>query len=72
MRMLKVTEEYRCDTESEAREAMEQFRKDAGPQGYTVGSIGYTFKEKKSKGEVIDEAYILKVTKIYGKVWEIE
>lgn len=72
MRVLKVTEEYRCNSESEAKEAMEKFRQDAGPNGYTLGANGYTYKEKKSKGERVDEAWIVKCTKIYGTVWEEE
>lgn len=56
MRLLKKTEEYRVDSEIEAKEAMEKFRSEAAEKGYSVGSCGYTYKEKKAKGEVIDEA----------------
>lgn len=70
MRVLKVTEEYRVDSEIEAKEAMEEFRSAAASNGYSVGSCGYTYKEKKAKGEVIDEAWIVKVVKVYGGVWE--
>lgn len=70
MRVLKVTEEYRVDSEIEAKEAMEKFRSEAAQNGYSVGACGYTYKEKKSKGEVIDEAWIVKVVKVYGGVWE--
>lgn len=70
MRILKVTEEYRVDSEIEAKEAMEEFRAAAAANGYSVGSCGYTYKEKKAKGEVIDEAWIVKVVKVYGGIWE--
>lgn len=70
MRVLKVTEEYRVDSEIEAKEAMEEFRSAAASNGYSVGSCGYTYKEKKAKGEVIDEAWVVKVVKVYGGVWE--
>ena len=50
MRLLKKTEEYRVDSEIEAKEAMEKFRSEAAEQGYSVGSCGYTYKEKKAKG----------------------
>lgn len=70
MRLLKKTEEYRVDSEIEAKEAMEEFRSAAASNGYSVGSCGYTYKEKKAKGEVIDEAWIVKVVKVYGGVWE--
>lgn len=70
MRLLKVTEEYRADSELEAREAIENFRKESLEKGYVLGACGFTYKDKKSKGEIIDEAWVVKVVKIYGKVWE--
>lgn len=70
MRLLKVTEEYRADSELEAREAIENFRKESLEKGYVLGACGFTYKDKKSKGDVIDEAWVVKVVKIYGKVWE--
>ena len=70
MRLLKVTEEYRADSEQEAREAIENFRKESLEKGYVLGACGFTYKDKKSRGEIISEAWVLKVVKIYGKVWE--
>ena len=70
MRLLKVTEEYRADSEQEAREAIENFRKESLEKGYVLGACGFTSKDKKSIGEIIDEAWVVKVVKIYGKVWE--
>lgn len=70
MRLLKVTEEYRADSELEAREAIENFRKESLEKGYVLGACGFTYKDKKSKGDIVDEAWVVKVVKIYGKVWE--
>lgn len=70
MRLLKVTEEYCADSELEAREAIENFRKESLEKGYVLGACGFTYKDKKSRGEIISEAWIVKVVKIYGKVWE--
>ena len=70
MRLLKKTEEYRVDTEEEAKEVMEQFRYEAAENGYTVGSCGYTKKEKKAKGDIIDEGFLVKCVKIYGGFFE--
>lgn len=70
MRLLKVTEEYCADSEQEAREAIENFRKESLEKGYVLGACGFTYKDKNSKGEIIDEAWVVKVVKIYGKVWE--
>ena len=70
MRLLKKIEEYRVDSEIEAKEAMEKFRNEAAEKGYSVGSCGYTYKEKKAKGEIIDSAFLVKVVKVYGGIWE--
>ena len=69
MRLLKTTEEYRTDSELEAKDLMEKFRSEASEKGYSLGACGYTYKEKKAKGEVIDQAWIVKVVKIYSEVW---
>ena len=70
MRLLKQTEEYRADTEVEAKEIMERFRQDAHQKGYVLGASGYTYKTKKAKGEIIDEAWICKIVKVIGGTWD--
>lgn len=70
MRLLKQTEEYRADIEEEAKEIMEKFRQDAHDKGYTLGASGYTYKTKKAKGEIIDEAWVVKIQKVVGGVWD--
>ena len=70
MLILKETCEYRVDTEEQAKEVMEILRDSAAAKGYTIGSCGYTKKEKKAKGEIIDEAFLIKCVKIYGTIWD--
>lgn len=70
MRILKVTAEYRAESEEEARQMNEDFKKEARDQGYILTSFAYTKKEKKSKGEVIDDGYLVKVVKTYGGFWD--
>lgn len=70
MRLYKQTEEYVADTEGEAIKASEYFKKDGIEKGYVVSSCGYTHKEKKQKGEVIDEKWIVKVVKVIGGIWD--
>ena len=71
MIMLEKTTKYRCDTEEDAKMEIENFRVDAKEKGYLIKKIGYEYKEKKSKGEVIDIAYILSVTQIFANVWDL-
>ena len=70
MRLLKKTEEYRVDSEIEAKEAMEKFRSEAAEKGYSVGSCGYTYKEKKAKGEIVEEYYKVTLTKSFTDIKE--
>lgn len=72
MKTLKITYETRAYTEEEAKLILDKFRKDAEEQGYTVGANGYTYKSKKSKGQIVDEAWICKCTAIYNEVWDEE
>lgn len=70
MRTLKIAEECRADSELEAKEIMELFRAEAKEKGYHINKSGYTYKAKKSKGDIIDEAWVVSITKEYGSVWE--
>lgn len=70
MRLIKKTEEYVVDTEEQAIAAIQNFREEAEREGYVLGTSGYTLKTKKSKGEIIAEQYVVKVTKIFGGIWD--
>lgn len=70
MKLLKVVEEYRAESEQEVKEMNEKFKSDAKTEGYILNAFSYTKKEKKSKGEIIDEGYLVKVAKIYGGFWD--
>ena len=70
MRLIKQTDEFVVDTEDQAVAVIEKFRSAAHDEGYVVGANGYTLKEKKSKGEVVACQYIVKITKVYGGVWD--
>lgn len=70
MRLLKVTEEYRAESEQEVKEMNEQFKAEAKTKGYILNAFSYNKKEKKSKGEIIDDGYLVKVIKVYGGFWD--
>ena len=70
MKVLKVTTESRADTETEAKLLIDQYKKQASEQGYVIKSIGYTYKVKKSKGDIIDEAYVVKCVQEFHSLWE--
>lgn len=70
MKKLKVTEELRAYTEEEALKLIEEARNAQAAEGYILGANGYKYKTKKAKGEVIDEAWVVSISKIYNEVWD--
>ena len=68
--LLKQTDEIRANSEEEAKIIMENFRKEAEEKGYIIGASGYTYKTKKAKGEIIDEAWVVKIVKQLKGVWD--
>lgn len=65
MMLLQETKRYRVDDESAAIKLIEKFKADAAQGGYTVKKSSYTYRTKKSKGELIDEWYVVDVTLEY-------
>ena len=63
MEIMKQTDEIRVDTYVEAKALIEKFKSNAKEEGYDVISSAATLKEKKSKGEIIDSYYIVKIVK---------
>ena len=70
MKIIKITEETRAYSEEEAQDYINKAKEEAKNKGYQVGAGGYTYKTKKSKGDIVDEAWVCKVTKIYNEVWD--
>lgn len=63
LELIKQTEEYLVDTEKEAQALIEKFKEKSSEEGYEVVSYTSTLKEKKSKGEVIESHYLVKLVK---------
>lgn len=61
--IMKQTDEIRVNDEQEAKALIESFKMKAVEEGFEVISYTSTLKEKKSKGEVIDSYYIVKIVK---------
>lgn len=71
--MLKLEEtiKMRAETEGEAQKIISDYRENQ-KDGYTLKKAGYEKKEKKSKGEVIGEGYMVTVTLVYADFWNLE
>lgn len=63
MEIMKQTDEIKVATEEEAKALIEDFKNKSKDEGYEITSYTSTLKEKKSKGEVIDSYYIVKIVK---------
>jgi hypothetical protein len=72
MKLLKQTIEYRTDSEPEAKALIEKLKENAETEGFILSAAGYVYKTKKAKGEIIDEAYVVKVVQQFGGVWDDE
>ena len=65
--LVSTTEVYRVDTENEAVRAIEEAKQD---NSYMLSKYASEHKERKSKGEVIDEYWKLTLTKSFNNIKE--
>lgn len=63
--LVSTVETYRVDTENEATKLIEEAKKDSA---YVLGKYTSEHKERKSKGEIIDEYWKLSLTKIFNDI----
>lgn len=70
MRQLKVTEEFRVESEEEAKAAVERYQKEGLEKGFSIIKWSADYKTKKSKGEIIDSGYLLKITRQLSDFWD--
>ena len=67
--LIKVTEQYRCDTESEAKNLIENAK---NSQQYMVAKSSSEVKTIKQKGEIVDEYRRVIIVKEFTKEREPE
>lgn len=70
MRRLKITEEFRVESEEEAKAAVEKYQKEGLEKGFSIIKWSADYKTKKSKGEIIDSGYLLKITCQLSDFWD--
>lgn len=61
LQKIKETISWRVDSEEEAIALIEDYKAKQFTDGYTVNKSGYVLKTKKSKGEIIDQYYIVSI-----------
>ena len=67
--LVSTVETYRVDTEAEAAKAIEEAKNNGS---YVLGKYTSEHKERKSKGEVIDEYWKLSLTKLFNDIKEAD
>lgn len=60
--LIKTTEEHRVDSEAEASILIDSAKKD---NKYILSKYSSVKKERKQKGEIIDEYYIVTLVKVF-------
>lgn len=61
--LAKTVETYRVNTEEEVKAVLEEFKMDSM---YELKKAAYEKKEVKEKGEIVDEFWVLTVTKLFN------
>jgi len=65
--LVSTIETYRVDTENEATRAIEEAKTN---DSYVLGKYTSEHKERKSKGELIDEYWKITLTKLFNDIKE--
>ena len=65
--LLKTTEEHRADSEAEATELINAAKADSR---YVLSKYSSVKKERKAKGEIIDEYFIVTLVKVFDDAKE--
>ena len=60
---------FRCESEREAKELVENFKSRADAEGFTVNKFSYVLKERKEKKEVVETCYQVEIELVYGTLW---
>lgn len=68
--LIKTTEEYWLSTRDDVENFHRAIQEDGEKQGYQVAAFGYTEKPIKEGKEIIDNYYIVKVTKLFDDAKE--
>ena len=66
---LENVEKYKAYTEEDAKDFIEMARASASKENYILKKAGYEYKTKKAKGEVIAEAWIVTLNKVFNDIW---
>lgn len=70
MNILEETYKISADSEQQAQQIIDDYKANQRSGGYILKKGSFEQKEKKSKGEVIAERYLITVVLRKGELWE--
>lgn len=70
MNILEETYKISADSEQQAQQIIDDYKANQRSGGYILKKGSFERKEKKSKGEVIAERYLITVVLTKGELWE--
>lgn len=62
----RITEIYKVDTETAAAQLIQEFKDGQGTGNYELTKYSSQYKNKKAKGEIVEEFYMVAVQKDYA------
>lgn len=68
--ILETTIKLKVNSEELAKEIIEAYREKANEGSYIIKKAGYERKEKKAKGEVIAEGFLVTIVQVYANFWD--
>lgn len=69
-KLLKNTVETKVETQAQAEDLIVRRKEYAAANGFSISAAGYTYKTKKSKGEIVADGYLVKVVESYAGFWD--
>lgn len=63
--LIKTVDTFRVANEEEAVRLIEEYKDKQAAEGYTLTKSGYTLKNKKSKGEIIESWAVVNVERSF-------
>lgn len=70
MDCLEITQKIKAHSESAAQKIVDAFREESSEKGYSIKKASIDHRTKKSKGEIIDELWLVTITQVFGELWE--
>lgn len=72
MKVIQTIEKIRVDNENQAQSLINEAKEKQPEGGYLLKKASYEYKVKKSKGDVVDDCYLVTLQKEFGGVWDDE